>query len=72
MNVVRLPTSGDGALHYARELLRRCESGEVVAVTAVEEQRDGTYAVLGSYVSSRTQTAGMLLDAAMTRLAQDA
>jgi hypothetical protein len=70
MNVVRIPASGDSALNYARELLQRCESGEVIEVTAIEVRRDQTYIVQGSRVGSRTQTAGMLLDAAMTRLNQ--
>lgn len=69
MKVVALKCRDGGAIQYVQELLRRCEAGEVVAVTAIEECRDGTYRVGGSSVSSRTQTAGMLLDAAVTRLA---
>lgn len=56
------------AIDYARQLLARCEAGEVVAVTAIEELRGGNYQVQGSTTSSRTATAGMLLDAAITRL----
>ena len=59
----------ESAVDYVRALLARCESGEVVAVTTVEELKGGTYVVLGSTSSSRTQTAGMLLDAAIQRLA---
>ena len=59
----------ESAVEYARALLARCESGEVVAVTTVEELKGGTYVILGSTCSSRTQTAGMLLDAAIQRLA---
>lgn len=70
MKVVELSKSGD-AICYAQGLLARCMAGEVVAVTAVEEHPGGTYFVGGSSVSSRTQTAGMLLDAAVTRLASD-
>jgi len=40
-------------------------------VTAVEERMGGTYIVLGSTTPSRTQTAGMLLDAAIQRLKEE-
>jgi hypothetical protein len=50
--------------------LARAKSGEVIAVTIIEEYKGGTYSSSGSSTSSRTQTAGMLLDAAMTRLKQ--
>lgn len=67
-----LPLQRDqGAIDYARGLLRRCEAGDVVAVTAVEELRGGTYSIQGSATPSRTQTAGMLLDAAIARLTRD-
>ena len=59
------------AIEFARGLLARCESGEVIAVTAIEESMGGTYVVLGSTTPSRTQTAGMLLDAAMQRLKEE-
>lgn len=67
MEVVRLSRSGS-AIDYARGLLARCEAGETIAVTAVEEHPGGTYCIVGSTVASRTQSAGMLLDAALTRL----
>lgn len=57
------------AIEYAQGLLARCEAGEVIAVTALEEHPGGTYATLGSKTPSRTATAGMLLDAAIARLA---
>jgi hypothetical protein len=56
------------AIEYARALLLRCEAGEVIAVTAVEETPDGSYSVKGSTTPNRLTTAGMLLDAAVTRL----
>lgn len=56
------------AVEFARALLARCEAGETIAVTVIEEQPGGTYSIQGSSVSSRTATAGMLLDAAITRL----
>ncbi len=70
MNLIQMKQPKD-AVRYARELLARCEAGEVIAVTALEEHPGGTYEILGSTSSSRTQTAGMLLDAAMRRLASD-
>ena len=70
LNVVPL-TRSTTAIEYAKGLLARCEAVETVAVTAVEEQPGGTYKLQGSAVSSRTATAGMLLDAAMTRLQSD-
>lgn len=60
----------ESAIAYARALLERCERGEVIAVTAVEEDGQGGYSLMGSKTKSRTQTAGMLLDAAITRLNQ--
>lgn len=60
-----------GLVEYVRELLARCESGEVIAVSVVAEQRGGTYSLEGSTTPSRTQTAGMLLDCAIARLARD-
>ena len=60
-----------GLVAYARELLARCESGDVIAMTVVTEQRGGTYTLEGSSSPSRTATAGMLLDCAIARLARD-
>lgn len=69
MTIVPLPSKQrDGLIEYVRDLLQRCESGEVVAVTTLEETREGTYTVAGSGTFSRLQTAGALLDAAITRL----
>ena len=56
------------AIEYAKELLARCEAGEVVAVTALEEQPCGLYQVRTSESPNRLQTAGALLEAAITRL----
>jgi hypothetical protein len=56
---------------YVNGLLERCESGETIAVTVLEEYPGGTYCVTGSSVSKRLETAGMLLDAAITRLGGD-
>ena len=70
MKLVKL-MNNQSAIEYARALLVRCEAGLVVAVTAIEEMPGGTYSLQGSSVSSRTATAGMLLDAAITRLADE-
>lgn len=70
MNIVPI-TKSNTAISEARALLVRCESGEVVAFTAIEEYPDGLYSVRGSVTKSRTSTAGMLLDAAITRLRED-
>lgn len=64
-------THNQSAIDYAKNLLEKCESGEVVEVTALEELSNGNYIVHGSSLRSRTHTAGMLLDAAITRLKQE-
>lgn len=70
ISIVPLGRPSD-AIEYVRGLLARCESGEVVAVTVLEEHRGGTYALGGSSTPSRTQTAGMLLDLAIARLLRE-
>jgi hypothetical protein len=68
-NIVELQTTPDfKAVECAKELLQRCEAGETIAFTVVEELSGGRYRLGGSAVASRTQTAGMLLDAAISRL----
>lgn len=69
MKVVPIKTNSD-LIDYITDLVERCKSGEVIAATVVEEYSDGTYSLGGSSATSRTQTAGMLLDAAITRLNQ--
>lgn len=68
MKLLSLPARAGGAVEHVRELLARCESGEVIAVTVLEERHDGTYSVHGSSTSDKFRTAGMLLDAARARL----
>jgi hypothetical protein len=69
MNVVPMPNQHrQSCIEYARDLLARCESGAVVGLTVLEETPDGTYTTGGSATLSRLQTAGALLDAAITRL----
>ena len=65
------PKVNKTAVAYAESLLKKAQSGEVIAITAVEEYSDGTYTTAGSSCSSRTAIAGMLLDAAITRLQRD-
>lgn len=62
------PALQSSAIEYARGLLARCEAGEVVAVTALEEMPGGHYQVHASESANRLQTAGALLDAAISRL----
>lgn len=68
MNVVPIPARQGSAVQHARELLARCEAGEVVAMTVLEERPDGSYHVHGSAIGDRLRTAGALLEAAVTRL----
>ncbi len=62
------PAPQAAAIEYARELLARCEAGEVIAVTALEEGPGGTYQVQASATSDRLRSAGALLEAAIARL----
>lgn len=71
MNLVQMPAPEGSATRHVRELLQRCEAGEVLAVTVLEERPDGTYRVHGSRTSDRLRTAGALLDAALTRLSDE-
>lgn len=68
MKLVALPERTGSAVAHARELLARCEAGEVLAMTVIEERPDGTYSVHGSATGDRLRTAGALLEAAVTRL----
>lgn len=63
-----IPAQQQAAIASARELLAHCESGICVAFTAIEEHPDRTYAIVGNKTASRHETAGMLLDAAVTRI----
>lgn len=63
-----MPAQQQSAIEYARGLLKRCEAGEVITVTAIEEHPNRTYVVQGNGTPSRHETAGMLLEAAMTRI----
>lgn len=69
MNIIPLKANQE-LIEYVADLLERCKKGDVVAVTVIEEYPEGEYATKGTKISSRTQTAGMLLDAAIQRLNQ--
>lgn len=62
------PAAQSSAIEYARELLARCEAGEVIAVTALEERPGGLYQVHASETTDRLRSAGALLEAAIARL----
>lgn len=62
------PAAQSSAVAYARNLLARCEAGNVIAITAVEEHPGGTYSVQATETSDRLRTAGALLEAAVSRL----
>jgi len=61
----------ESTIEYVRDLLARCESGAVVAVSVVEESGDGTYRYGGGTSPSRHMTAGILLDLAVERLQRE-
>lgn len=69
---VRLVTARDActatAVEVLRELLAEAEAGQIIAVTGIRENLDGTYRQFGSSTMSRLQTSGALLEAAITRL----
>ena len=67
MNVVNIPTVNATAVEYAQQLLKRCQSGEVVSVTAIEELPGGSYCIAGSSTNDRFRTMGMMMDAVIMR-----
>ncbi|MCK5679945.1 hypothetical protein KAI46_03945 [bacterium] len=68
-NLTSIDTSRtEQVVEHVEELLDRCKAGEVVAVTVIEEHLDNTYRVHGSASPSRFATAGMLLEASISRL----
>ena len=64
------PGVSASCVKIARELLARCESGEILEFTAAVLLRNGNTLSLGTSLESRTRMAGMLLEAAMDRLEQ--
>ena len=70
MNIVEKLHINYSAIEYAKGLLERCESGECVGFTVIEEYEGGEYTVGGSGVKSQFTTAGMLLAAAIDRIEQ--
>ena len=70
--IVAIQSSASAScINIARELLARCESGEVLEFTVAALLRNGKTESLGTTLESRTRMAGMLLQAALDRLAQD-
>lgn len=60
----------DEAVETLRQLLRAAESGEILAVSGIAELPGGSYRQFGSATMSRLQTAGALLELAVSRLDQ--
>jgi hypothetical protein len=52
---------------YLRELAEKADHGEIVAITVVIENANGTYTLGGTRTLSRLQTMGALMDAAFWR-----
>lgn len=66
-----LPIEGkanQGLVDFVSSLLERCLTGDVIAVTVLEELPGGEYTVKASATQDRLHTAGALLDAAISRL----
>lgn len=61
-------TPDQKTVERARELLARCESGEITGFTAVVELGLASYQFIASGVTSRHMHAGYLLEAAIARL----
>jgi len=55
----------------AVDLARRGRSGEVVGFTGIAQLKGGGYEIVGSTTWSRLESAGALLDAAISRLQQE-
>jgi len=58
------------AIDYAKILLARCESGEVVEVTAVEVYADGNWKSTGTETDSNVRRIGHLFAAAVDAVNQ--
>lgn len=58
------------AIDYAKALLARCESGEVVEITAVEVYADGNWYSTGTETDSAQKRVGRLFSAAMDAVKQ--
>jgi hypothetical protein len=59
----------ESAVSYARELLERCESGDIISVLALELKKGGSYAVVTSGQPSRFEAVGMCMEMANQILA---
>jgi hypothetical protein len=71
MNIVELKAlPNKDAIEYAKGLLARCESGEVVEVTAVEVRDDGRWHSTGTATKSNVTRIGHLFSAAVDAVKQ--
>jgi hypothetical protein len=74
-NVVRLVAKSDecrnSTIETLKALLAEAEAGQVITVTGIAENSDGTYRNFGSTTMSRLQTSGALLEAAINRLTSE-
>ena len=59
------------AVTRAIDLAKRAKAGEIVGFTGIAQLSGGGYEIVGSTTWSRLESAGALLDAAITRLAQE-
>ena len=62
------PSADPEVVALARELLQRCESGEIAGFCAAIDYADGSYGTLATATRSDTRDAGILLSAAVRRL----
>lgn len=70
LNILQIKEN-DSAIHYAKELLARCENGEIVSILALEVRRGGSYKVMTTGNANRFETAGMCMEMASRILADD-
>jgi len=59
------------AIDLLSESLDKAKSGELTGITIMSEFKGGTYSLGGSSTMSRLQTAGILLEAAISRLMKE-
>ena len=68
MKVVGIKKVNTDCIKEIESLLEEAKAGRVVGCTFMVEYSDGTYCINGTATTSRLQTAGMLLEAAVDRL----
>jgi hypothetical protein len=71
MKIVQFrPAPSQEAIDYAKALLARCESGEVVEITAVEVSDTGNWHSTGTSTKSNALRVGHLFSAAVDAVKQ--